>query len=153
MPPGGTASEGAVTGSERPTIVFLLRMIMHNWADAQAQEILAHLRASVMSNGAAGVQVKLVVVDTILGYACRPYASRTEADRDVTLVPSVKEHELLAPEPLLANWGAANGLSYKFDLQVRQLLSTASSRQLYFVIPSHLPTPSMRLSLLTIHAA
>lgn len=83
--------------------VFLLRWIMHDWADPQAVQILTHLRA------AATPATKLVTVDIILPYAC--------ADTSVT--SGIPGAALAAPPaPLLPNLGTANGMKYWLDMQM-----------------------------------
>ena len=81
---------------------------MHNWADEHAKIILKHIR------NAAGDATKLVIVDGLLESACRtdggspPTSSGTQEIRKGAK----------PPRPLLSNWGAANGMTYKFDIQV-----------------------------------
>ncbi|KLO05417.1 S-adenosyl-L-methionine-dependent methyltransferase [Schizopora paradoxa] len=97
----------SITGDGYPT-VFLLRMIMHNWADEHAKIILKHIR------GAAKDTTKLVIVDGLLETACRtgggssPTTNKLQGDKK-GVKPS---------HPLLSNWGAANGMAYKFDIQM-----------------------------------
>ena len=50
-------------------------------------------------------------------YACREGA--TEDDKDDKVITGVNQKDGMAPEPLLPNWGAANALAYKLDIQVR----------------------------------
>ena len=101
---------------------------------AEPSEILRNLRnaASYVSEDKVKVKkdkhmntsTKLVLIDNIILPACRS-----------------KENVMEAPEPLLANWGMANGLSYKLDTQVTtfaflemSFLFRSSSTK---VMPSH----------------
>lgn len=86
--------------------VYLLRMIMHNWPDAECVQILKRVRAACTPN------TRIVIVDNIMLYASR---DQTVEGADV----GAQDPDALAPEPLLANWGAANSLSYKQDINVR----------------------------------
>ena len=86
---------------------------MHNWPDAECERILSHARAAAEGNP----DTKLVIVDSILMYACREGA--TEDDKDDKDITGVNQKDGMAPEPLLPNWGAANALAYKLDIQVR----------------------------------
>ncbi|KAI5117935.1 hypothetical protein M0805_009443 [Coniferiporia weirii] len=99
-----------------PPAAFLLRMIMHNWPDVQTEQILRQIRAAcpdVSDPGTPDVDektlTKLVIVDSILMSACREGLDAAAIASDA--VSS-------APEPLLANWGTANGLAYKLDIQM-----------------------------------
>ncbi|KAJ7617126.1 S-adenosyl-L-methionine-dependent methyltransferase [Roridomyces roridus] len=86
--------------------IFLLRYILHNWADEKAVLILQHLRA------AAQPTTRLIVVDMILAYACPPSAAESGPETyavEGTTRPS-------APSPLLANWGPASSFAYTLDL-------------------------------------
>ncbi|KAI0757793.1 S-adenosyl-L-methionine-dependent methyltransferase [Daedaleopsis nitida] len=94
---------------------ILMRMIMHNWPDAECETILGHARAL------AGPDTRLIIVDSILTRAC-PEATasaditgKTNSNRDAHGEGGSKAHGE-APEPLLANWGTANGLAYKLDM-------------------------------------
>ncbi|KAI0717310.1 S-adenosyl-L-methionine-dependent methyltransferase [Fomitopsis betulina] len=85
--------------------VWLLRMIMHNWPDAECIKILKNIRSS------SNKDTRIVIVDNIMLYASR--SQEVEGQETGTSDP-----EALAPEPLLANWGVANSLSYKQDLNM-----------------------------------
>ncbi|KAF8185273.1 O-methyltransferase [Mycena galopus ATCC 62051] len=83
--------------------VFLLRWIMHDWADPFAVQILRHLRE------AATPETKLVTVDIILPYTC--------SDATVTTyIPGAARPP--APAPLLSNMGAASNMKYWLDFQM-----------------------------------
>lgn len=121
--PSGEKGEGGKEQEqelEQGPAAFLLRMIMHNWPDAHCEKILGRLRA------AAGAGTRLVLVDSVLMAACREQGGR-EATRHgddeqrlgVVLGGTRRWEEAKvkeAPEPLLANWGTANGLAYRLDL-------------------------------------
>ncbi|KAK0205287.1 S-adenosyl-L-methionine-dependent methyltransferase [Desarmillaria ectypa] len=82
--------------------VFVLRGILHDWANSYAAQILSHLRA------AAGPQTKLVVIDIILEYPCFDPETKTIKGCEPRPVP----------EPLLANMGAANTVDYSMDVMM-----------------------------------
>ncbi|KAG6898617.1 hypothetical protein C0993_005644 [Termitomyces sp. T159_Od127] len=80
--------------------VFILRQILHDWSDPYCVRILTELRA------VATPDTKLVLVDSIIAYACHDPTTETG------LNSGYKE----APSPLLANYGAANIIPYLLDL-------------------------------------
>lgn len=87
--------------------VFLLRMILHDWSDKYCIKLLRNLR------NAAGPDTKLVIIDSIISYACEaPLKTGTEA------APS-------PPKPLLPNLGGANLLAYEVDIVVMSCLHSA----------------------------
>ncbi|KAE9393796.1 S-adenosyl-L-methionine-dependent methyltransferase [Gymnopus androsaceus JB14] len=83
-------------------LAFLLRFIMHDWADPYAKKILKSLRAS------ATPETKLIIVDCIVSYSCN--AAITEDIPGAVLPP--------VPAPLLPSFGKANSLAYQIDLQM-----------------------------------
>ncbi|KAI0917536.1 hypothetical protein AcW2_007646 [Taiwanofungus camphoratus] len=87
--------------------VFLLRMILHNWPDAECVQILKRIRESIGNNKST----RIVIVDNIMLYASRDPTVEGEDTGKA-------DPEALAPEPLLPNWGAANSLSYKQDINM-----------------------------------
>lgn len=93
--------------------VFLLRMIMHNWPDAECERILSHVRVAAAEGNP---NAKLVIVDSILMYACREVA--VGEGENTGEIEGLSQKDAMAPEPLLANWGSANALAYKLDIQV-----------------------------------
>lgn len=103
----------------RAASVFLLRMIMHNWPDAESHKILSLLRSAIIGREEEETPVKLVIVDSILMYACRgEEAEQSEGDQSDPAGAAASD---VAPLPLLPNWGVANALAYKLDIQVRVL--------------------------------
>ncbi|KAG6863965.1 hypothetical protein C0991_001530 [Blastosporella zonata] len=82
--------------------VFILKQILHDWADPYASRILKALRAVALPH------TKLVIVDNIVAYACH--------DPTIESVEGANYKE--APAPLLPNYGAANVIPYVLDLGV-----------------------------------
>ncbi|KAG6885985.1 hypothetical protein C0992_004742, partial [Termitomyces sp. T32_za158] len=80
--------------------VFILKQILHDWSDPYCARILNELRA------AANPETKLVVVDSIIAYACHDPTSESR------LNSGYKE----APAPLLTNYGAVNVMPYLTDM-------------------------------------
>ncbi|KAI5116033.1 hypothetical protein M0805_002088 [Coniferiporia weirii] len=73
--------------------IFMMRMIIHDWSDKYAIRLLRRLRE------AAGPSTKLIIIDSVLDYACE---NPNDAARP--------------PRPLLPNMGAANIMPYAVDL-------------------------------------
>lgn len=86
--------------------IFMMRAIIHDWADEYAIKILRQLR------DAAGPTTKLIVIDSIMAYAC-PAPNNT---KDITGLSGDD-----FPKPLLPNHGVANALPVLTDMQVRCL--------------------------------
>ncbi|KAF9459996.1 O-methyltransferase [Collybia nuda] len=86
--------------------VFLCRMILHDYGRSMAKVILQHLR------DAASQDTKLLIVDTIVPYACLD-ESQMEAGRGI---PGMEFPQ--PPAPLLANLGKANAIPYIADFQM-----------------------------------
>ena len=78
---------------------------MHDWSDPYASKILSELRKVALPD------TRLLIVDNILAYACH---DPTYDDNDS--IPGAACQD--APAPLLANFGAANELSYTIDMAV-----------------------------------
>ncbi|KAA1478000.1 S-adenosyl-L-methionine-dependent methyltransferase [Dentipellis sp. KUC8613] len=93
-----------------PASVFLLKQITHDWSDAHARTILRHLRA------AAGRETRLVLVDTVMGYACRvpDVGGEQGKGEEGEEVPGARPVE--APAPLLANFGAVREVGAQIDI-------------------------------------
>lgn len=73
--------------------LFMLRFVIHDWADREAIKILKNLRAAATPG-----KTKLLIVDNIVSYAC---PGTIEDNVEGLVVPT-------APEPLLANFGSAS---------------------------------------------
>lgn len=81
---------------------------MHDWPDLYAEKILVHLRK------AATPDTKLILMDSIMSYACHDPSGEEE---DAAPGSAARE----APAPLLANYGAANEMGYTADFTVNFL--------------------------------
>ncbi|KAG6875041.1 hypothetical protein C0992_005418 [Termitomyces sp. T32_za158] len=84
-----------------------LKQILHDWSDPYCTRFLTELRA------AATPKTKLILVDSIIAYACR----------DPTIESGLNSGYKEAPAPLIPNYGAANVMPYLVDLAVRDLKS------------------------------
>ncbi|TFY69030.1 hypothetical protein EVG20_g3320 [Dentipellis fragilis] len=82
--------------------VFIVRTILHDWANQFCIKILRNLRKAATPN------TRLLVVDNIISYACKEEAAK---DIPGAAMP-------LPPAPLLANWGPASSMSYLADIQM-----------------------------------
>ncbi|KAL0952703.1 hypothetical protein HGRIS_006939 [Hohenbuehelia grisea] len=87
----------------RKPAVFFLKQVLHDWPGNYCVQILQHLR------DAAGPNTRLVVVDSIIRFACKDSGSIT-GERIQGYEP--KE----APAPLLANYGAQGAMAYIGDM-------------------------------------
>ncbi|KAJ7829596.1 O-methyltransferase [Mycena olivaceomarginata] len=91
------------SGRVKLEAVFLLRWVMHDWADPLAVQILQQLRE------AATPDTKLITADIILPYTC-PDTSITRLIPGAALSP--------APAPLPPNMRAVSDIKYWLDLQM-----------------------------------
>ncbi|KAA1477984.1 S-adenosyl-L-methionine-dependent methyltransferase [Dentipellis sp. KUC8613] len=90
---------------KREVSIFLLKQILHDWSDEYCTKILKRLRDAASSG------TKLIVVDSIMPYACHdPSADGGKG------VPGQVPIE--APAPLLANFGAVNEMGYNADIDM-----------------------------------
>lgn len=80
-------------------------MIIHDWSDKYAVKLLKNLRA------AAGPNTKLVLIDSIVNYAC-------EAPNNSGILGTESAEKV--PAPLLPNLGGANLLAYEVDIVVSE---------------------------------
>ncbi|KAA1468515.1 S-adenosyl-L-methionine-dependent methyltransferase, partial [Dentipellis sp. KUC8613] len=87
--------------------VFIIRGILHDWADEYCVKILRNLREAAAQN------TRLLIVEHIISYACKD-----EAANDI---PGVEKPP--PPAPLLPNWGQASAISYLGDLHMLALLN------------------------------
>ncbi|THU96154.1 S-adenosyl-L-methionine-dependent methyltransferase [Dendrothele bispora CBS 962.96] len=100
--------------------IYILRMIIHDWADGEAKKILKRLREAaypplplstqaVSPEPKTGPRSKLIVFDTLARYTCD--------DPRENLNRSGKEGSTSVPWPLLGNLGVAGeGFSTMMDL-------------------------------------
>ncbi|KAF7367841.1 S-adenosyl-L-methionine-dependent methyltransferase [Mycena sanguinolenta] len=91
--------------------VFLLRHILHDYADANATIILTHLRTAALSS------TKLVIIEKIVQTAC----SGESTHPHVKNIPILGVPRKPAPSPLLANFGLAGTPPYYDDLNMNNL--------------------------------
>ena len=87
--------------------VYFLRHVLHNWDDATATKILKNLAPAI------SVTSKLLVCEHVL---MPVYASQRARDG----APDAAAM-FLAPEPLLANWGAS--FTSRLDLHMQAMLN------------------------------
>jgi O-methyltransferase domain len=92
--------------------VFLLRKILHNWADEYCLTILKHLRA------AAGPKTQLLIIDQVMSFGC----DEPEAQK----IPGAELP--IPPPPLLRNLGRAASPACAEDLMVRRHTGTLRLR-------------------------
>ncbi|KAH9484887.1 4-O-methyltransferase 1 [Psilocybe cubensis] len=83
--------------------VFFLKQVIHDWPDPYATKILSELRK------AARPDTRLIIVDSAIPFACHD----PSGDKGKGVIGAVPKE---APEPLLANYGVANELTYAADV-------------------------------------
>ena len=83
--------------------ICYMRTILHDWADSYCLQILKLLREAAAPNS------KLLIVESIMSYACEDTTIAKEIPGGTGLAP---------PEPLLPNWGHANVFTHLVDSQV-----------------------------------
>lgn len=84
--------------------VYFLRMVLHDWADDVCIRILKKIRE------AAGPDSELMIIDTIVDYACTDTTASAGMPGGRVAPP---------PSPLLTNGGHSQIFFYLIDLQVR----------------------------------
>ena len=92
---------------EAPSI-YVLRFILHDWADSYAIKILKHLRATADST-----KTRLMIIERVIPYACK-------ADDKLLAIPGAAEDLGGVPTPpLLPNMGIVSRNGYLTDIMVR----------------------------------
>ncbi|EKM53055.1 uncharacterized protein PHACADRAFT_210782 [Phanerochaete carnosa HHB-10118-sp] len=101
--PGAVKSQKPVKNAS----VFLLHTVLHDWSDDYCIRILRHLR------DAAAPDTRLLIVDSLLPYACE--------DNSLEGIAGV-EHPV-HPKPLLPNLGHSATLLYHADVQMMTIFN------------------------------
>jgi hypothetical protein len=91
----------------------LLRVVLHDWPDDFARQILLQLRYAANEN------TKLLIADFVLPLACHDTFS---SDKDQNTESVEGAMNLPVPAPLIANLGKASAMVYWMDLTVKHLL-------------------------------
>lgn len=103
-PPGLVAHDFFTEQPVKNPTIYLLRLILHDWADEKAEIILKALRKS------AGPNTQLIFLEQIVPYAC--------ADTGISdTIPGAAQ--AVPPPPLMPNMGIMGHTSYLGDLIVR----------------------------------
>lgn len=97
----------------RNAAVFLLRVVLHDWPDDFARQILLQLRY------AANESTKLLIADFVIPLACHD-TFRHDKDQNTETVEGATD--LPVPAPLIANLGKASSMVYWMDLTVKHAL-------------------------------
>ena len=89
--------------------IFLLRYVLHDWPNAKSVEVLKRLREAAVPG-----KTKVVVIDSVIQYACTIDQKKVRGAEDIVFEGSDKKSEV--PVGLLANLGKAQGRSYYLDM-------------------------------------
>ncbi|KIY72579.1 hypothetical protein CYLTODRAFT_449741 [Cylindrobasidium torrendii FP15055 ss-10] len=95
----------------RDAAVYFLRVILHDWPDHYARQILLRLRE------AAATDTRLVIAGFILPLACAENMSSGDEDVDLTGIAGAGMES--PPSPLLPNLGRASSHGYWMDLTMQ----------------------------------
>lgn len=95
-----------------------MRHVIHDWPDAECVKILANTASKMTSS------TKLLICEHVIfpSYRLPPTAN---------VVTGSAKDDFAAPEPLLANWGAAH--TSRLDLQVLACLNARQRTQAQYV--------------------
>lgn len=93
--------------------VFLLRVVLHDWPDDFARQILLQLRH------AAREDTRLLIADFILPLACNDDFGRDIVNPDID-----GNINTVVPGPLLANLGKASAMVYNMDLTMQSMFNS-----------------------------
>ena len=91
----------------------MLRVVLHDWPDDFARQILLQLRYAANEN------TKLLIADFVLPLACHDTFSN-DKDQNTESVEGAMNFPV--PAPLIANLGKASAMVYWMDLTVKHLL-------------------------------
>lgn len=97
--------------------IYFMRHVIQDWPDAESVKILANTAAKMTSS------TKLLICEHV------DLPSYRLSPTSVSMAGSVKD-EFAAPEPLLANWGAAH--TSRLDLQVLACLNARQRTQVQY---------------------
>jgi hypothetical protein len=95
-----------------------MRHVIHDWPDAECVKILANTAAKMTSS------TKLLICEHVVLPSYRSSSSTNTAAAPI-------KDDFAAPEPLLANWGAAH--TSRLDLQVLACLNARQRTQGQYV--------------------
>ncbi|KAJ3513294.1 hypothetical protein NLJ89_g3022 [Agrocybe chaxingu] len=90
--------------------VFILKQILHDWADPSCVKILTQLREAASPN------TTLVLMESLMPFSCHDPGA--DLGREV---PGAVPKE--APAPLLANYGAVNDMGHNADMTMFLILN------------------------------
>jgi hypothetical protein len=114
----------------RNAAVFLLRVVLHDWPDDFARQILLQLRYAADEN------TKLLIADFVLPLACHDTFPH-DKEHNAEIVEGATN--LPVPAPLIANLGKASSMVYWMDLTVNHALLC----KLYLILSDRCKSLSM----------